>query len=141
MAPGIVDGLEVIDVQIQRAQRFSMVLGALHRKAAQLEEALADVLRPDDLFGRLGGDEFAVLLPGCGLTNALAVVERLKAAVSASATPVGPLTISVGAAPLRPGQDLAKLLADADIGLMEAKRQGRNRVCVAPDAQHVPFDT
>ena len=106
-----------------------------------MSDALADVLRPDDLFGRLGGDEFAVLLPGCGLTNALAVVERLKAAVSASATPVGPLTISVGAAPLRPGQDLAKLLADADIGLMEAKRQGRNRVCVAPDAQHVPFDT
>ena len=81
-----------------------------------------------------------MLLPGCGLTNALAVVERLKAAVSASATPVGPLTISVGAAPLRPGQDLAKLLADADIGLMEAKRQGRNRVCVPPGAQHATAD-
>ncbi|WP_232314029.1 GGDEF domain-containing protein [Ralstonia sp. A12] len=100
-----------------------------------LSDALADVLRPNDLFGRLGGDEFAVLLPGCGLTDALAVVERLKAAVGASATPVGPLTISVGAAPLRPKQDLAKLLADADIGLMEAKRQGRNRVCVPADLQ------
>ncbi|WP_199030211.1 GGDEF domain-containing protein [Ralstonia sp. ASV6] len=105
-----------------------------------LSDALADVLRPNDLFGRLGGDEFAVLLPNCGLTNALAVVERLKAAVSASETPVGPLTISVGAAPLRPGQDLAKLLADADIGLMEAKRQGRNRVCVPPGAQHTTAD-
>ncbi len=100
-----------------------------------LSDALAQVLRPHDLFGRLGGDEFAVLLPRCGLTDALAVVERLKAAVAASETPVGPLTISVGAAPLRPGQDLAHLLADADVGLIEAKRQGRNRVCVPPDLQ------
>lgn len=98
-----------------------------------LSDALARVLRPNDLFGRLGGDEFAVLLPGCGLTDALAVVERLKHSVATTQTPVGPLTISVGAAPLRPGQDLAKLLADADVGLMEAKRQGRNRVCVPTD--------
>ncbi|MCP6220838.1 GGDEF domain-containing protein, partial [Klebsiella pneumoniae] len=91
----------------------------------------AGVLRPADLFGRLGGDEFAVLLPGCGLTGALAVVERLKTAVARTQTPVGPLTVSVGAAALRPGQDLARLLADADLGLMEAKRQGRIRVCVS----------
>lgn len=44
--------------------------------------------------------------------------------------PVGPLTVSVGAAPLRPGQELAHLLADADLALIEAKRRGRNRVCV-----------
>ena len=100
-----------------------------------LSDALAGVLRPADLFGRLGGDEFAVLLPGCGLTGALAVVERLKTAVAGTQTPVGPLTVSVGAAPLRPGQDLARLLADADLGLMEAKRQGRNRVCVSTDAE------
>jgi len=102
-----------------------------------LSDALACVLRPADLFGRLGGDEFAVLLPGCGLVDALAVVERLKAAVADTETPVGPLTISVGAAPLRPGQDLVHLLADADIGLMEAKRQGRNRVCVPTDLHGV----
>lgn len=98
-----------------------------------LSNALASVLRPNDLFGRLGGDEFAVLLPGCGLADALAVVERIKTAVAtvtASEIPMGPLTISVGVAPLQPGQDLARLLADADTGLMDAKRQGRNRVCV-----------
>ncbi|WP_420804125.1 diguanylate cyclase [Ralstonia soli] len=100
-----------------------------------LSEALARVLRPHDLFGRLGGDEFAVLLPACGLVDALAVVERLKTAVADTQTPVGPLTVSVGAAPLRPTQDLARLLADADIGLMEAKRRGRNRVCVPADLQ------
>ena len=60
---------------------------------------------------------------------------RLKTAVAGTQTPVGPLTVSVGAAPLRPGQDLARLLADADLGLMEAKRQGRNRVCVPTDVQ------
>ncbi|MBX3767691.1 GGDEF domain-containing protein [Ralstonia pickettii] len=103
-----------------------------------LSEALARVLRPKDLFGRLGGDEFAVLLPGCGLDDTLAVVDRIKAAVAASESPVGPLTISVGAAPLRRGQDLARLLADADVGLMEAKRQGRNRVCVPSDLLHSP---
>jgi diguanylate cyclase len=95
-----------------------------------LSEALAGALRPNDIFGRLGGDEFAVLLPGCSLGATLAVVERLKVAVAPHRHPAGPLTISVGAAPLQPGQDLAHLLADADLALIEAKRQGRNRVCV-----------
>uniref|UniRef100_A0A0S4X4J9 diguanylate cyclase n=1 Tax=Ralstonia solanacearum TaxID=305 RepID=A0A0S4X4J9_RALSL len=95
-----------------------------------LADALAGVLRPHDLFGRLGGDEFAVLLPDCDLATALSVVDRLKAAVAVHRHPVGPLTVSVGAAPLRPGQELAHLLADADLALIEAKRRGRNRVCV-----------
>ena len=40
MSPRIVDGFEVIDVEVQRAQRLGMMLRALHRKGAQLEEAL-----------------------------------------------------------------------------------------------------
>ncbi|WP_230851136.1 GGDEF domain-containing protein [Ralstonia solanacearum] len=96
-----------------------------------LSDELAGVLRPHDLFGRLGGDEFAVLLPGCNLAAALAVVERLKTAVAAHRHPMGRLTVSVGAAPLRPRQELAHLLADADLALIEAKRRGRNRVCVS----------
>lgn len=96
-----------------------------------LSDELAGVLRPHDLFGRLGGDEFAVLLPSCNLAAALAVVERLKTAVAAHRHPMGPLTVSVGAAPLRPRQELAHLLADADLALIEAKRRGRNRVCVS----------
>lgn len=95
-----------------------------------LSDALAGVLRPHDLFGRLGGDEFAVLLPDCELLAALSVVDRLKTAVAVHRHPIGPLTVSVGAAPLRPEQELAHLLADADLALIEAKRQGRNRVCV-----------
>ena len=42
------------------------------------------------------------------------------------------ITISIGMAVLREGDDPEKLLARADKALYRAKREGRNRVCAAP---------
>jgi len=96
----------------------------------------AGMLRPVDLAARYGGEEFACLLPETPLTGALAVAERLRAAVAAlqlphAASEIGPhLSISIGVAakPGRPGLAPDELLALADVALYEAKRAGRNRV-------------
>ena len=40
-------------------------------------------------------------------------------------------TVSIGLAALRPGEDMASLLARADTALLDAKHNGRNQVRVA----------
>ncbi|MFH1115349.1 MAG: diguanylate cyclase [Pseudomonadota bacterium] len=96
-------------------------------------QAARENLREIDIIGRIGGEEFAVLLPETGLSEALAVAERLREAVARAQVPTakGPvsITISIGAAEdngeLR---DLGTLLKRADDALYDAKRKGRNRV-------------
>lgn len=87
-------------------------------------------LRPMDLLGRLGGEEFAVLLPDTSASGALAVAERLRAAVAALASDAGgPMTVSIGVAEVPAGAEtIDPALAAADGALYRAKARGRNRV-------------
>jgi diguanylate cyclase (GGDEF)-like protein/PAS domain S-box-containing protein len=91
-------------------------------------------LRQHDRAGRLGGEEFAVLLDDVDPDTALVLAERLcqTVAASAAATAAGPvsITISQGLSTVS-GEDPARVLGDADAALYRAKRNGRNRVCVA----------
>jgi diguanylate cyclase (GGDEF)-like protein len=79
------------------------------------------VLRPTDKLARFGGEEFAVLLPECSLAEALAVIERLRAA-----TPEGQ-TCSVCLAEYDGTQTADELVRCADTALYEAKLAGRDR--------------
>ncbi len=94
-------------------------------------------IRACDLLGRLGGEEFGVLLPATGLSDARALAEQLRARIAAidAALPGGGtlrVTASLGVSALQPGDTLDSLLARADGGLYQAKREGRNRVgCLA----------
>ena len=101
--------------------------------------ALRAELRPGDAFGRYGGEEFLVLLPGHDAASSRVIAERLRQAVEQRAIEWNDtrvmLTISIGMAARRDGDgDGAALLERADKALYAAKREGRNRVCVAPAA-------
>lgn len=94
-------------------------------------------IRSGDLLCRMGGEEFAVLLPGSTLETARLAAERLRIAMADEVIVLEPaelkltlqVTVSVGLAMLRPGEDtIFPLLARADHALYQAKKNGRNRV-------------
>ena len=109
---------------------------AVLRELAQL---LQETVRDVDLAGRWGGEEFLVILPGTDLSGGAQVAERIRVALagrvvlSADGTPI-PVTASFGVAATPPASTAAELFSAADAALYEAKRNGKNRVEVAPDA-------
>lgn len=101
-------------------------------------EILREVLRECDLVGRWGGEEFIGLLPGVGPDEAAEVAERVRRRIDEDSPRTGllprPVTVSIGVAQARPGEDLREsLIARADEALYRAKRSGRNRVVMADD--------
>ncbi len=82
-------------------------------------------VRPTDLLFRYGGDEFVLLLPGCALDEAAALVERLRAAA--------PGPCSIGVVDRRTGDTADSLVARADSALYAAKQAGRDQVATAGD--------
>jgi diguanylate cyclase (GGDEF)-like protein len=84
---------------------------------------------------RYGGEEFVLLVADTRIEDALALAERLRAAVHAARlehahAPEGRVTISagVGAGVPERGVDAQRLVGAADAALYQAKNAGRNRV-------------
>jgi diguanylate cyclase (GGDEF)-like protein len=118
--------------------RFKAVNDSLGHAAG--DAVLTDVaylmrkrLRAFDLAYRIGGEEFLLLLPGAGLAESRAYAEELRRAVELE--PVGDgvemtMSFGVSASPSGHQFDYRSVFAAADAGLYEAKRSGRNRVCI-----------
>lgn len=106
------------------------------------DEVLHDVtarmrasVREFDTVGRYGGEEFLIILENAPLATARSIAERLRQHVEESPIKVKDvkirLTLSLGLATARKGDDVECLLQRADAALYQAKAAGRNRVRVA----------
>lgn len=99
-------------------------------------QVLANNVRGTDKVYRYGGEEFCVVLSATEPTQAMAALERMRAAVQARAIPhvpehePGVVTISVGVVTVQPAATtkVEDVLKWADIGLYRAKEHGRNQV-------------
>lgn len=117
--------------------RFGHPVGDAVLKA--FAAAATATLRPADIVGRLGGEEFAVVLPGASASEAVAIAERLMAAFRAGSAAVEGCdegcTTSAGVAASANGQTtIEQLLLAADRALYAAKRDGGDRLRLAPVA-------
>lgn len=96
---------------------------------------IADGLRDSDLIFRWGGEEFLVVLRDCAGRDALRIADKLREAVAVTPIEAGPArlsaSISLGVAERRDGEDTDHLIGRADQALYAAKKEGRNRACVA----------
>ncbi|MDB5687625.1 MAG: diguanylate cyclase [Rhizorhabdus sp.] len=127
--------LVVTDIDRFKAinDRYGHVAG--DRAIQHFASRMARMVRRGDLIGRIGGEEFALLLINTRSMEAMEVVERIRADVSA--LPVdGPesihMTASFGVTDLRVDDVmLANLFARADRALYRAKIDGRDRIVCA----------
>lgn len=99
----------------------------LKRVAHMLKATIRDV----DCVGRFGGEEFLVLLPNTSLEGASVWAERARKDLERyefNELSGRKITLSLGVAELKHGEDLSSLLRRADEALYLAKDKGRNRV-------------
>jgi len=98
-------------------------------------ERVRDTLRNSDVIGRYGGEEFVLLLQGADAHAGARLVERIRAAVSATDwSDIGnglKVSVSCGIAGVGATDTLDSILARADQALYEAKRGGRDQLRVA----------
>jgi two-component system, cell cycle response regulator len=88
--------------------------------------------RPYDTTGRYGGEEFLVILPSCDCNQTMNSAERICASVAAAPFLVDGkeirLTTSIGATVVPDyASSETEILSLADMGLYQAKSEGRNR--------------
>jgi len=102
----------------------------------EMASLMAKSLRSEDVLARYGGEEFAVICRGLELGRAKNLAERIRGGIEAhkfeARERIIPVTVSIGVAafPDARVRSAGDLIVVADETMYEAKRSGRNRVCV-----------
>jgi len=135
--------LTLIMIDVDHFKRFNDTYGHLagdHCIRVVGEAARRWFARGADLVARYGGEEFVVLTTGVERRQARERAEALRLGIRdipieiAGHSEAPTVTVSIGLATATPDERIAPedLLASADRALYQAKRQGRDRVVLAP---------
>jgi diguanylate cyclase (GGDEF)-like protein len=101
----------------------------------KMGELIRKNIRASDIGFRIGGDEFAIIFKDASKESAKNVCEKIKADFRSYEFVFNDeinfkVSISVGVAQFREGETIKEFLEDVDRKLYQAKREGKNIVCV-----------
>lgn len=127
--------LVVIDVDHFKSinDRFGHTAGDITLQV--IAKALQRSVRQSDFIARYGGEEFVLLMPGLSLLNAAQPLEKLRKVIKNIPFKFREkeieITISLGATQFKKGDTPLKAFDRADDALYEAKKTGRDRLCMS----------
>ncbi len=130
--------LSLIMVDIDHFKKVNDTFG--HPEGDMILREIASLLkksvRKKDTVGRYGGEEFILILPEASIEASSMIAERIRLLVESTLFDVGKaqlnLSVSLGISnfPMHGARSDEELIKMADQALYEAKRGGRNRVCI-----------
>ena len=130
--------LSLVMVDIDHFKKVNDTFG--HTEGDQILCKISSVLknsvRRKDTVARYGGEEFILILPEAGLEQSFVIAERIRQLVEKTLFEVGRaqvnLTLSMGISnfPSHRVKSKEELIKMADQALYDAKRGGRNKVCI-----------
>jgi diguanylate cyclase (GGDEF)-like protein len=130
--------LSLVMVDIDHFKKVNDTFG--HTAGDYVLKEIASLLkasvRKKDTVARYGGEEFVLILPEAGLEETTIIAERIRKMVENTPFDVGQarlnLTISLGISnfPNHHARSKEDLVRMADQALYDAKKTGRNRVCI-----------
>ncbi len=132
------DAVGVLMFDIDDFKKVNDVHG--HGVGDQVLIRLADILRTtiraSDVACRIGGEEFAVILPSCGIGDAVGLASRLRDRVAVTDfSPAPAVTLSIGVAE---GPEHAmsprELIGCAEAAMMTAKARGKDQCVLFDDS-------
>ena len=102
----------------------------------KISSLLKTSVRKKDTVARYGGEEFILILPEAGLEESFVIAERIRRQIENTPFEIGQaqvnLTLSMGISnfPSHRAKSKEELIKMADQALYDAKRGGRNKVCI-----------
>lgn len=137
--------LTILFLDLDHFKRVNDELG--HDAGDAVLRAFADRVRTKvrghDVLIRRSGEEFILVMPNTGERQGKMVAQRIRRSLETKALPAGSpdgvlQTVSIGVAEWDFVENAVELEQRADQAMYEAKRAGRNRVCLARPREAVP---
>ena len=112
---------------------------------AHFSDELKKYSRTNDYLFRIGGEEFLILSITEDINGIYQFAEKVRHAIEQTPTQYNsmtiPVTISCGISLADPGDNdeavITQMLTQADKAMYEAKKKGRNQICIAPEGLSV----
>lgn len=139
--PDVEAGPSLLMVDIDNFKKINDNYGHLFgdRVICMVADILKANVKGKDLAARYGGEEFVVLLPETPEDGARALAEKIRTTIAAgrirrqdSNQTLSKITVSLGVSTYQQGESANEFFDRADKALYVSKREGRNRVTVAP---------
>ncbi|NMD04427.1 MAG: GGDEF domain-containing protein, partial [Deltaproteobacteria bacterium] len=134
--------LTILFIDVDNFKQYNDAHGHLEgdKILSHLGNTIKNHMRQADSAYRYGGEEFILVLPMTNSTNGAVVAERIRAEFKKENFSTVPgktihMTISVGIAQHRPGEDIKTFTNRADQLMYRAKQNGKDRSCSDAERQ------